>query len=61
MRSLGKALVYQALDSIIFVSIDLSPKGALADSKQPRGLLLRQSPLLPTSIRFLKPHYPHLL
>jgi hypothetical protein len=61
MRSLGKTLVYQALDTIIFVTIDLSSKCALADSKQPRSLLLRQSTLLPTSIRFLKPHYPHLL
>jgi hypothetical protein len=61
MGKLRKALVYQSLQAFIFKPIDLSSKCALADSKQARGLLLRQSPFLPTSIRFLKPHYPHLL
>jgi hypothetical protein len=61
MRYLIQAFVNQPIQPLIFETIYVSPECPLAYHQQSGRLVLRQLPFLPSIIRFLEPHYPHLL
>ena len=60
-RDLTQTLVHQPVQPLLLVAVHIAPERALTHPKQPRPLLLRQSPLLPASVGLLESHLPNLL
>ena len=60
-RDLAQALVHQPVEPLVLVTVDVAPERALTHPQQPGRLLLRQPPLAPSPVRFLKSHPPDLL
>jgi hypothetical protein len=60
VRDLIQPLVDQPFQTFVFIPANIAPECTLTNTQQPRRFFLRQTPALPTSIRFFEPHLPSL-